>query len=306
MNNQLDQDLEHIFADIYDHNDTTEPHDESLPPRTLNVYIDVEEEEATNLPPTVNSTVDEYPTSTVTDEAETPRHTEHPTRNDATALQPRKRQRRLHLAVLLFLMLSLVGALVGYAVLIPLWTPSANITIVTASQHLTTTSTVQLVTNGTADPMKQQLAGRALSTITMSQQKTIPTTGTTRQDAQAAHGLITFYNAAPYIQTIEVGTLLIGTDGIQVLTDQAVIISAALMPTEGQVTVSAHATLPGPQGNIRAGDIYGACCRLNVFVASGAFHGGQDARTYQSVAPQDINSTASLKSSLDQSVQAVF
>jgi hypothetical protein len=47
----------------------------------------------------------------------------------------------------------------------------------------------------------------------MSQEKTVATTGTAHQDAKAAHGAVTFYNAAPYWQTVSAGTLLTGADG---------------------------------------------------------------------------------------------
>jgi hypothetical protein len=125
--------------------------------------------------------------------------------------------------------------------------------------------------------------------------------------ATTAHGFITFYNAAPYLQTVSAGTLLTGADGVQVLTDQDATISAAVLPTEGQVTVTGHTAVTGTQGNIRAGDLYGSCCRLNVFVTNSVFHGGQNARTYQTVTAQDIAGVVrTLKTSVEQSVQAAF
>jgi len=307
MSNQLDQEVQDILNSMYQP-ETGDPHEESQPRRTLNIYIEVEEQqEAADQPPTIESTLDEQePATSTTNEANTPLPIEQTSPTHITEPQRTKRQRRTPPAVLLFLMLSLIGVLagIGYAVLVPSWTPSASVTLVTASRQLTTTSTLQLVTNGTADPTKNQLPGRTLPAITMSQARTIPTTGTAYQAAQAAHGLITFYNAAPSVQIVQVGTLLTGADGVHVITDQDATIPAAIMPTEGQVTVYAHAALTGTTGNMRAGDIYEQCCRLNVFVANGAFHGGQDARTYQAATPQDITSvTNSVKTSLEQSVQ---
>ena len=307
MSNQLDQEIHDILTTLCQP-ETDDPRDESQPHHTLNIYVDLEEE-AADLPPTIESTLDEQPTPTATNEANMSTSTEQPLPSHVTQPYKAKGQRRIPLTVLLFLIISGMGSVagIGYAVLVPLWTPSANVTIVTASRQLTTTSTLQLVTNGPADPTKNQLPGRALPSITMSQQKTVPTTGTAHQDAQASHGFITFYNAAPSIQIVQAGTLFTGADGVHVITDQGATIPAALMPTEGQVTVSAHAAITGTTGNIRAGDIYGQCCRLNVFVASGAFHGGQDARTYQTATQQDITSVAnSVKTSLDQSVQAAL
>ncbi len=265
------------------------------PHTIIDVYVIEREAEE---PPTVESTLE--PTTRESQDAEEPEISTPPQELHRT---------RLHwfLIALVVLCALIISAGTSIFSLLQLLTPSANITLVTTSQQLATNNTIQVVTNGIADPTKNQVPGRVLAAITLSQQKTIPTTGMTRQAAQEAHGLITFYNAAPYSQTIEAGTLLTGADGIQVLTDQDARIPAAIMPTEGQGSVSAHTIITGLQGNIKAGDIYGACCRLNVFVTSGAFHGGQDARTYQTVTQQDITGVVTtVKTSLQQSVQAAF
>ena len=94
---------------------------------------------------------------------------------------------------------------------------------------------------------------------------------------------------------------------MSIITDQRAVIPAAVFPTDGQTTVLAHATLLGPTGNIRARDIYGSCCHLNIFVTNGAFYGGQNARTFSMVTQHDINLIVSiLKSDLVQSVNAAF
>ena len=91
------------------------------------------------------------------------------------------------------------------------------------------------------------------------------------------------------------------------MTDQTVYIPAGLLATNGQATVSAHSVVTGLGGNIKGGDIYGPCCRLNVFAANGAFTDGQAERSYQSVTQQDIDgAVSSLKASLLQSTQAAF
>jgi hypothetical protein len=195
---------------------------------------------------------------------------------------------------------------IGVLVLYPLLTTSATVTIVPITRQLQTTDTITVVT-GHAATGAQQIAGSLLSSVTMSQQQTAPTTGKGHQDAQAAHGYVTFYNAAPYTQTITAGTLLTGADGVQIVTDQDAIIPAVNYPTLGQATILAHSVIVGPGGNVRAGDVYGPCCRLNVSEVNGAFRGGQQARDYQTVTQQDIDGVASsLKNSLDQSVQAAL
>jgi Baseplate J-like protein len=170
----------------------------------------------------------------------------------------------------------LVGIL-SVVFLLPLLTPpEATITIVPISKQITTTSTVTVVAGQT--PTAEQIAGRTLSAVTMSQQQTVPTTGKAHQDARAAHGFITFYNAATYSQVIPAGTMVTGADGAQIITEQDALIAAASYPTFGQSTVAAHALATGPAGNIAGGDIYGPCCRLNVSAVNGPFSGG-NART---------------------------
>ena len=210
------------------------------------------------------------------------------------------------------IILTLLGGLCLLLVIIVLvfvlspWFTSATVTIIPVTQQISATSTVTVVT-GQGATGEQQIAGSMLSPVSMSQSKTVTTTGKGRQDAQAASGTITFYNSATYAQTVTAGTLLIGADGTQVTTDQDVTIPAAAMPTEGQATVAAHALETGPAGNIQAGDIYGACCRANVFAANSAFTGGQEARDFQAVSQQDMNNAvSSLKSGLDQSIQAAL
>jgi hypothetical protein len=75
------------------------------------------------------------------------------------------------------------------------------------------------------------------------------------QSAQAAHGIITFYNAAPYAQIVTAGTLLTEADDVQIVTDTDAVIPAAVYPLFGQSNVQATSIQTGPAGNIRAGDI---------------------------------------------------
>ncbi len=216
---------------------------------------------------------------------------------------------RRPLAVLPFVAVAVCIVLVGVlsvVFLLPLLTPpEATITLVPISKQITTTSTLTVVTGQT--PTAEQLAGRTLPAVTMSQQQTVPTTGKAHQDARAAHGFITFYNAATYSQVIPAGTMVTGADGVQIVTEQDALIAAASYPTFGQTTAAAYAIVTGPAGNIAGGDIYGPCCRLNVSAVNGPFSGGTLARDYQTVTPQDIRTVGnSLKTSLNQSVQVAL
>ena len=144
------------MTSIY-HPETDDPHEESQLHRTLNIYIEVEEQqEAADHPPTIESTLDEQePVAPTTDEANTPLTIkQYPPSRYRTEEHITTRQQRPHPAILLLLIVPLLGLLAGiaYTLLLPLWTPSASVTIVTASQQLTTTSTIELVTNGPTDP----------------------------------------------------------------------------------------------------------------------------------------------------------
>jgi len=218
---------------------------------------------------------------------------------------PPRPSRRYRLPVVV-LALSVLTCLAVMVVSL-LMTASATVTIIPVQHEITTTTTLTVVTTGAANPAQQQVPGHLLSALTLSQAETIPTTGAGHQPARAATGRITFYNASPAVQTVMAGTLLTGADGVQVVTEQDAVIPPVAYPTLGQATVPAHAVLAGPGGNIRAGEIYGPCCRLNVSAVSGAFSGGQTARSYPMVSTQDIQeATASLTQSLLQSVQAAL
>ena len=161
-----------------------------------------------------------------------------------------------------------------------------TVTIIPASRTITTTMQVTLSTG--THPTPGSLAGRSLPMLSLSETATVPTTGVGHQPARAGHGTVTFYNAAPSIQTIPAGTLLMGKDGTEVITDTDAVIPAAAYPSFGQATVPAHTAITGPTGNLAANDLYGPCCRLNVSAVNHAFTGGQNARPYPMVTAQDI------------------
>jgi hypothetical protein len=283
---------------MYDTDELDLPGDQQQNPPQQVVHIHVydlppEAEE----PPTVESDLpapdqaaQEYTPLPEEQEPPPPRHT-HKTRT-------------MLFAALGVLLVGSVLALVSFRSWLFL-TPEATITIVTVSTPIRATTTVTVTTG--QPPKAGQIAGRELSAITMSQQTTIATTGTAHQDAQAAHGLVTFYNAATYSQVIPAGTIITGTDGTQIVTEQDATLPAVSYPTLGQATIAAHALSTGPAGDISAGDIYGPCCRLNVSAVNSAFTGGQNARRYPTVSTQDISTAAaSLTKSVMQSEQAAI
>ncbi len=197
MNDQLHNDINTILDHVYQHgNEGEDMHDQEPPRRVINVYIEVEELEQ---PEVIESTIDAHGPTTA------PGTTE-PQQSEALPAQSTKppRTEQKSRVPFLLLLVALVGLIIGltYRLMLPLLTPSATVTIVTTSVEQTTVTTVHVV-NGPADRTKQQLTGRLLSSVTMSQQKTIPTTGIAHQDAKAGHGIITFYKVIQlYAQSV--------------------------------------------------------------------------------------------------------
>jgi len=230
-----------------------------------------------------------------------------PIEHDSARVHPFRKSKAFSLLpVLCMLCLAAVSTLVLFTRL----TPTASVTIIPA--QMAVTSTIMLTTTtGSTNAAQLQIPGRLLPSLTLEQTRTVPTTGTGHQSATSAHGTITFYNGLPTTQTIVAGTLLTGTDGVQVVTDRDAIIPAATLatpPIDGQVTVAAHAVHVGPGGDIGAHEINRPCCREYILAQNTtAFTGGQDARSYPMVTLHDIDGAASwLKSLLAQSVQAAL
>ena len=183
----------------------------------------------------------------------------------------------------------------GVSLLLPLFSPSATVTLIPVERSITTTAAIQV-------------QGRSIAPLMLSQSQIIQATGHRHQDAQRARGSITFYNGQFFRQTINAGTVLTGSDGVQIVTDQPAIIPAANPPYIGQVTVSAHAIHAGQRSNIQAGDINEQCCLPAVkAVNNGAFQGGQNARDVLVVTRTDINNAVtSLLVPLSQSEDAAL
>lgn len=208
-------------------------------------------------------------------------------------IPPTKPQRHISYAAFIALAVNILlflSVLIAYV--LPQLTTRVTITFIPDEKHVMTTAT--LVVSGT--PTNENIKGRLLPFFTLTQSKTVPTTGHGHQNAKQAQGTITFFNGLFVSQTIATGTILTGREGVPVVTDQLAIIPAALAttpPTYGQVTISAHALNPGSSGNIAAGDINTACCLPSVLAQNTAsFQGGQSARNYTFVTKADIQSVS--------------
>jgi hypothetical protein len=197
--------------------------------------------------------------------------------------------------LLIPLSLILCLSFLGVSYLLPLFSPSATVTVIPVERTITTLAAIQV-------------QGRSLAPLTLMQSSSIAATGKRHQDATRAVGTITFYNGQFFRQTINAGTVLTGSDGVQIVTDQPAIIPTANPPYIGQVTVSAHAIHAGKRGNIQAEDINEQCCSPAVkAVNSEAFQGGQNARDVVVITRQDINTAVtSLLVLLSQSEDAAL
>src|SRR5258708_1543539 len=193
----------------------------------------------------------------------------------------------------------------SWSLLLAVYPLQVTVTLIPKEQIIATTATLQLVTTS---PGAGQIQGRALPEITLSESRTIPTTAKGYQTARHASGLVTFYNGQFSTVTIPAGTVLAGSDGTHIVTDQVALIPPGNPPTYGHKTVSAYAVTPGAQGNIAAYDINTACCAASVLAKNtSAFTGGEDARQYHAVATADVSPVAiTLKTTLAKSVQGAL
>src|SRR5260370_4203490 len=275
MDEQLQQEINKLLEHLESQEDTatSQPIEGRQETEVIDVFIvhrQVEEPEPPTVESTLADTCDEQEIQTAPGEQET---TEEP----ALPPLPRKPRRRA-LPFVVGALCVLTAGLLTAAALLMLLAPSATVTIIPASAQITMTRTITVI-SAHAAVAHQQIPARQIETLTLSQAKTVPTTGIGHQEAQAAHGLVTFYNALPAPQTIPAGELLTGADGVAVVTLQDAMIPAGTLATNGQITVPAQAVNIGPQGNIAANDIYGKCCRDNVFVSNGSFRVSQTARS---------------------------
>ncbi len=183
----------------------------------------------------------------------------------------------------------LLVASIAYLVMLTLLTPTPTITLIPSARDISSTATIMVVSG--IPTGGGRILGRLLPSLTLTQTRTAPATGKGHQDAQDAVGTITFYNGLLLSQTVVAGTTLTGSGGVQVVTDHVAVIPparASTPPTYGQVTVSAHATQTGPQGNIPVRGINEACCLPSVLAQNTvAFQGGQTERDYPVVTRAD-------------------
>jgi hypothetical protein len=98
--------------------------------------------------------------------------------------------------------------------------PTTIITLIPIQKELSLKANILAVSN----PSPNEILSYLLKPITITESKISPATGRGHQNAEFARGTITFYNGSSTSQTIPQGTQLTGKDGVNVVTDNAVII----------------------------------------------------------------------------------
>jgi hypothetical protein len=178
--------------------------------------------------------------------------------------------------------------------------PKAIVTLFAAHQQQQYTY-IFLAVTGTPDRSQNQIASRLVSFTTPTQQASIQTTGVAYTLAVQATGSLVFYNEANYPQTIEAGTVISATSGIQVVTDQTVTIAAGDPPQLGSASVVAHSLQLGTRGNIPPLTINTLCCLSGIYAKNlSSFSGGQDPQSYPTVSTADLQTaTRQLAGTLD-------
>jgi VCBS repeat-containing protein len=171
-------------------------------------------------------------------------------------------------------------------------TSPATVTI-TPDSHLVSNSYIVTGVSGNPDSTRLQISARQLNTTAQSGAIMVNATGHAQTNPIQATGKLTFYNALTAPQAVARGTIFTLANGVEVTNDTLAMIPAANPPTEGLVTVSAHAITSGTAGNIKALAVNRACCVTGVTVQNTQpFTGGQDAKNYNFVTQADVNGAA--------------
>lgn len=181
----------------------------------------------------------------------------------------------------------------------------ATITITPNSKVEQESYVIQAVTSN-ADPTKRQISLRQLTFSPPNQSKSVTATGAGHILPKAATGQLTFYNGSNQDYWIGSTTAIPGPNGVFVVPDEPVDIPAAHPPTEGTITVNAHTTTAGTNGNMAAGAINTNCCASGTFVTvvSSAFTGGKDGIDYSYLQRSDVDGIVNqLRSMFSQQAQ---
>ena len=167
---------------------------------------------------------------------------------------------------------------------------SASVIITPVSSNLVQDYRVVAVTS---HPVSSQLQvqARIISATPMPKSEVVHATGKGLTKGIQAKGLLTFYNGLEITQTVAAGTVFVGGNNVQVVTDATAVIPPASPPFLGSVAISAHTLQVGTNGDISPYTIDEVCCAIDNSITvsnPNAFGGGNDPQPYTYVKISDI------------------
>ncbi|MGH2478461.1 MAG: baseplate J/gp47 family protein [Ktedonobacteraceae bacterium] len=127
-----------------------------------------------------------------------------------------------------------------------------------------------------------------LPLVQLTARVSIVPTGVSTIPALQARGTLTIYNGSILQEALPAGFIVTTHNGIEIATDQAVIVPVNNPPTDGVATVAAHAVTAGAAGNIAPGRINQADGTSLVVKNLTAFTGGQDASSELFITSGDV------------------
>ncbi len=135
-----------------------------------------------------------------------------------------------------------------------------------------------------------QVGDHQISSASAPHSATGAATGSASVAAQFAQGEVSFFNLAPYPQTVPAATVLTATNGVQVRILAAAHMPASVGAKEGMAVVPAQALQTGASGNLPVDAINQSCCAPGIWAKNTTpFSGGQDAQSYTYVLQRDID-----------------
>src|SRR4029077_2029126 len=144
---------------------------------------------------------------------------------------------------------------------------------------------------------------RLLSSLSLTRNTTVATTGTSYTPALPAKGVLVFYNALPYEVTIPAHTRVFG-NGYQAETLDSITIPGVVGGEEGNRAVNAQTVETGASANLPGNTFNAMPVQTGITVSNPeAFTEGQDKTPFQSISQSDVNSA---KQSLDSRIQGTM
>ncbi|HEY4034090.1 MAG TPA: protein kinase [Ktedonobacteraceae bacterium] len=144
---------------------------------------------------------------------------------------------------------------------------------------------------------------------TLTDNKTVSTTGVTTIPGTQAQGILEFTNSSKNNIPVKTNENVTTTTGVYLHLTQNILVPGRQDGEQGLIETPAIATNSGTIGNIQAGAISGICCNSKALRVSnpGPFTGGTDPQTSHYVAQADLDGVnASLQPALEQQIAQQF